>query len=259
MVEMNLISEMSVAIEFRNVSKVYCLDDGRRVDALKNLNFSLQPGRMLGVIGSNGTGKTTMLHLAAGLAEPTSGEIVRSPPANRRVGLIWQDYRASLLPWRSVLGNLLFPFELGKEIDLSDARTRACQLLEQYLPDVKLNQRLDELSGGQQQMISLIRCALQKPDLYLYDEPYSAIDQFRRWAWLKNSEKLRLESKASGIFVSHDLDEAILVADRLLIFDKRGGTLEIENTTPRPRTIEHLDDPLHLECRSRALRFMNSA
>ena len=243
-------------IKFDNVSKSYLSADGTPKKVLHHFNLSLSGNTTVSIVGSNGVGKSTLLSLVARFIEPDEGtvEVNGNSEDAPRIGFVWQDYRASLFPWYTVKDNILVPSRFG---NLGDSVSEECvaDLLSTFLPDVDPRRFVHELSGGQQQLVSLIRSAVLKPDIFLLDEPFSALDQFRRWELLKHTEALCHRSNSLALFVSHDIDEAILAGDQIIVMDRKyeTGFQLIRNSLPRPRTMEMLTSQEHIRCRNEVL------
>jgi NitT/TauT family transport system ATP-binding protein len=233
---------MSNILEYRNISKVF-FKGGNRIHALKNVSLNVRSGELLAIVGPSGCGKSTLLNLTAGLMEPGIGEVLcggkKVTGVNKNVSYMTQ--RDNLLPWRTVEDNILLPFELSGQTRIPFARRRervrdqieivGLKGFEKHYPA--------ELSGGMRKRVQLARALVYDPDILLMDEPFGALD-----AQLKlvlQAELLR-SWEGSGktlIFVTHDLTEAISIADRVIIMSNRPGTIrDIEQIDlPRPRDI----------------------
>jgi NitT/TauT family transport system ATP-binding protein len=211
------------------------------LEALRALEVSVERGEFISVVGPSGCGKTTFLRIIAGLERATSGEVlldgraVREPGRNR--GFVFQN--DSLLPWRSVIDNAM----IGREIagDNGPAqRQHTMELLklvglagfEHYYPR--------QLSGGMRQRVNLARALAIDPDILLMDEPFAALDAQTRE--IMQTELLRIweRGRKTVLFVTHQIDEAVFLSDRVLVFARRPGRLqeEVNITLPRPRTLD---------------------
>ncbi|MFD2765468.1 ABC transporter ATP-binding protein [Micromonospora eburnea] len=228
-------------IGIRNVSQIYRTRAGD-VEALRDLSLEVADGEFVAFVGRSGCGKSSLLRLVAGLQEATSGEItvagapVRGP--RRDIGFMFQ--RPALLPWRSVIDNVLLPTEVFK-LDKSAARARAHELLDL----VGLNgfeKRLPhELSGGMQQRVSLCRALIQQPRVLLMDEPFSALDALTRADLTVELQRLQMKEASTVLFVTHSVDEAVLLADRVVVLSPRPGRLReiVKIDIARPRSLGH--------------------
>lgn len=248
------------SISINCVSKEFVRPDGRRQVVLKRISLKLTADRFSVLIGPNGSGKTTLLNLIAGIIAPDSGQIetIGFSQNAPKVGYVWQNYRDSLLPWLSVEENIAFPMRVA-DGDWKAGKKAAKHLLNTFLPDVAPSATTYQLSGGQQQMVSLLRSIAAKPDVLLLDEPFSSLDQHRSWNSALFVEKIWRENPVPVLFVSHDVDEAILLADDIWLLSRNGGTIteHVHNPLPRPRIIDMLTDPQHVRCRNEIIRFLH--
>jgi NitT/TauT family transport system ATP-binding protein len=212
------------------------------VDALHDIHLDVADGEFVAVVGRSGCGKSTLLRIAAGLLRPTLGEVYfdgeRVTKPRRDIAMVFQ--RPALLPWRSVLGNVLLPAEfLG--LRRSAHRTRAMELLEK-VGLAGFHKRLPhELSGGMQQRVALCRSLLTHPKALLMDEPFSALDVLTREELSGELQRIHMEHSATILFVTHSINEAILLADRVVVLTPRPGQVlkMLEVRIPRPRTLGH--------------------
>lgn len=242
-----------------HISKSYASAAGSRV-VLSDLCLEVMDRRFATLVGPNGCGKSTLLNLIAGLMPLDAGSIsleLNGDTARKpQVGYVWQDYRTSLLPWLSCVDNVAFPLRV-RGIGRVERREQAKRMIAEFLPGIDPNTRCYDLSGGQQQLINLLRSAISRPDIYLLDEPFSALDQERRWATALYVERVWIERRVPTIFVSHDVDEAILLADTIYLMT-RFGTIakEVENRLTRPRSIQMLTAEEHVRCRQEIIEFL---
>ena len=212
------------------------------VEALKNINLDIGDGEFMAIIGRSGCGKSTLLRIVAGLLKPTAGEIrIAGEPVGtprRDVAMVFQ--RPALLPWRSVLDNVLLPVEIfGWR--RAQHRERALHLLE-MTGLAAFHKRLPhELSGGMQQRVSLCRALIQSPKVMLMDEPFSALDALTREELAVELQRIHMELGTTIIFVTHSIQEAVLLADRVAVLSARPGRLHriVEIDIPRPRSFGH--------------------
>ena len=226
-------------LETRGLSKTFRKGD-MAVEALRDINVSIKDGEFLGVVGASGCGKTTFLRLLDGLIEPTSGtvaingKVVVKPGPDR--GFVFQQ--DSLLPWRTVLDNTVFGPEIqGK--DMRAARTLAGDLLrlvgldgfERYYPH--------ELSGGMRQRVNLARALTVGPEVLLMDEPFASLDAQTREIMQSELTRIWRETEKTVVFVTHQIDEAVYLSDRVLVFTVRPGRIkeEVRVDLPRPREL----------------------
>jgi sulfonate transport system ATP-binding protein len=219
-------------LEINRVSKIY----PNGVHALDALTLAVAPGEIVVVVGGSGCGKSTLLRLASGLDAPSEGAVVldgdtiTSP--HEKIGIVFQEPR--LLPWLSVAGNVGFGLE-SRPREERNARVTA-QLDRVGLTD-KATVRPRELSGGQAQRVALARALVTRPEVLLLDEPFSALDAFTRVDLQDHLLDLWADGKPTLLVVTHDVDEAIVLADRVMVMRPRPGRLQEEIVTdlPRPR------------------------
>lgn len=222
--------------------------EGQIVRAIEDVTLSVEKGGFVAVAGPSGCGKTTILKLLAGLLQPSQGAVlvggkpVCGPAKN--VGMAFQN--PILLPWRSVLENVLLPLEIvaPHKQRFRRERSRYEAQAKDLLAAVGLNglgdRRPWQLSGGQQQRASLCRALIHQPELLLLDEPFGALDAFTReelWQVLQN---LWLARRFTVILVTHDLREAVFLADTVYVMSARPGRVIYQTNVPlpRPRTLE---------------------
>ena len=235
-------------LSIRGATKVYETKSGS-VEALAGFSAEVRDGELVCVLGPSGCGKTTLLWAMAGLHALSSGEVVLdgrpvTGPRPREIGMVFQE--ANLLPWRNLRQNIEFPFEIkGAKKDGDRIR----ELLDMTGLDGFQKAYPRELSGGMQQRASIVRALAQDPGVLLMDEPFGALDAFTRDEM--NLLLLRLwgESGKTIVFVTHNISEAIFLADRVLVMTPRPGRLArvFEIALPRPRTIEMTFEPQFIE------------
>ena len=229
-----------IHIEAQHLGVEYQMRRTREViKALDDLNFSVQPGKFVCIVGTSGCGKTTLLKIAAGLLTPTSGSLqiggkpVIGPGKDR--AMVFQT--AALLPWRSVLRNVTYGLEL-QGWSLKDARREARELLDLVgLTDFQESYPR-ELSGGMQQRVNLARALVTQPELLLMDEPFASLDgQMREFMQLE-IERIWLKTGQTTLFVTHLIDEAIFLADEIILLTNRPGKVKAILPVNLPRNRE---------------------
>lgn len=234
-----------IAMSVRHVSKHYKTGSGS-VHALENLSLEIPKGEFLCILGPSGCGKSTLLWGMSGLHDLTSGEVILNdtPVTAPRpeIGMIFQD--ANLLPWRNLWQNIQFPFEI-KKIDPKPYEERINGLLNEVGLAGFERKMPRELSGGMQQRASIVRCLSYDPDVILMDEPFGALDAFTRDEMNLLIQKIWMETGKTIIFVTHNVSEAIFLADRVVVLTPRPGRLAhiFPIDLPRPRTIEMTFEP----------------
>lgn len=241
-----------------DVCKSFSLPDGSVRTVLRGVALELHGHRFTSLIGPNGCGKSTLLGVIAGIIPADSGTVQCSnlKSSQPSVGYVWQDYRASLLPWLTAAENVAFPLRLHGACS-ADRTAAAVKMMREFMPGVDPQKPCYQLSGGQQQMLCLLRSAVAHPDLLLFDEPFSALDQNRRWSMTTYVERIWHATKAPVLFVSHDVDEAVLLADDIVLMNANGRIADvIQNPLPRPRHQKLLTDSQHVQCRDAVIAFL---
>ena len=232
--------EGNIKVSIRNVVKKYDTRNGEMI-ALNGANLDIMENEFICVIGPSGCGKSTLLNIIAGLLEPTSGEVIvdghKVEGTGGDRGVVFQQY--ALFPWLTVKKNVQFGLKLqGKSQTEMDA------IAEKYIKMVGLEKFIDsypkELSGGMKQRVAIARALANDPDVLLLDEPFSALDPKNRFALQELLLKLWEEDRKTVLFVTHDMDEAILLGDRVAFMEP--GRIVFRHKIPfsRPRQRETL-------------------
>jgi NitT/TauT family transport system ATP-binding protein len=230
--------DSNLAIELINVSRRFLTPDGKSMTAIRDFTMTVARGEFAAVVGPTGCGKSTTLNLVTGLARPSSGEVrVMGVPVtgiDQRIGFVFQT--DALFPWRSVIDNVVAgPLFRGQP--RAEAITRAREWLKRVNLDGHESKYPHQLSGGMRKRVALAQTFINKPQILLMDEPFSALDVQTRV--LMHDELLRLwsQAKASVVFVTHDLEEAIALADKVYVLTAGPGTVKSVYTIdiPRPR------------------------
>lgn len=217
---------MKPLLEVRDVSLSYHSLSGE-TPALSNISFDLMPGEFLAIAGPSGCGKSTLLNLISGLLTPEKGSIymgdqpVGTP--NTRIGYMLQ--KDHLLEWRSIYRNIILGLEIRHQLTPTKKKL-ADQMLATYGLDKFRNARPSQLSGGMRQRAALIRTLLLKPELLLLDEPFSALDYQTRLNVSDDIGKILKKENKPAILVTHDIGEAISMADRVVILSKRPAVVK---------------------------------
>lgn len=220
---------MKEVLRFDNVSMHYHSKQGETI-ALEGIDFSVREGEFVAIIGPSGCGKTTLLSLTAGLLAPTSGKVITNGCS---FGYMLQ--KDELFPWRTIEKNLFLPLEVKKK-NTPDARARAIALAEKYGLGQFLKNYPSSLSGGMRQRAALIRTLTLDPDVLLLDEPFSALDYQTRLSVSDDVYKIIREEEKTALLITHDISEAISVADRIFVLSKRPARILSEHTLSFPET-----------------------
>jgi len=231
---------MEAFLELRNVSKGFGTG-ANRVEVLKNVSLSIDEGQFIAIIGFTGSGKTTLINLLAGLLKPDKGEIlikgekITGPGPDR--GVVFQNY--SLLPWLTVHGNInLAVKQVFPHMKSADRENHIHKYIDMVNLGHALHKRPYELSGGMRQRVSVARALAMDPEVLLLDEPLSALDALTRGALQIEIERIWRESKKTVVLITNDVDEGLLMADKVIpLTPGPGATLREAFTIefPRPR------------------------
>jgi NitT/TauT family transport system ATP-binding protein len=228
-------------LEIQDLNQSFPRDDGSQLVVLEHLSFDVLDKEFVCILGSSGCGKTTLLRLIAGLDEAREGSIVldgeKMTGPSPKVGFVFQEY--SLFPWRNVIDNIAFGLEM-KGIPKEERYRTA----ERYLDLVNLSQFRtsypSELSGGMRQRIAVARALALDPVLLLMDEPFGALDAQTRNMLQKELLDIWDKTKKTIIFITHSVDEAVFLADRIIVLTPRPGRIcqifAVELKRPRDRT-----------------------
>ena len=239
-------------LEIHGLTKQYFVErDGRRVLALSDVSLAIAEGEFVAIVGPSGCGKTTLLNIVAGLLGYDGGSIVldgkriETPGVDRAV--VFQH--ASLLPWRTIAGNVRYGMELQKRFPSQTIRERTDHFIrlvglagfEKHYPN--------ELSGGMQQRVNLARALASDPQLLLMDEPFAALDAQTREYMQAELLKIWSEAKKTVLFITHQINEAVYLADRVVVMSPRPGRVKGVFSIPfgRPRSLALKRDPRFLE------------
>lgn len=226
---------MPAEIQLQNVSKIYA-NSNKETIAVHDVSFTIKPGEFCCIVGPSGCGKTTLINLIAGFIKPSTGTIlengfpIKGPNEDRVV--VFQNY--GLFPWKTVYGNIEFGLR-AKGLPRPERKT----IVRRYLEMAKLLDFADsypaDLSGGMQQRLALVRALAVDPQSILLDEPLGALDTQMRHLLQDELALIWQEARLTAIMVTHDMDEAIYLADRLLVLSPSPGRIVADLTIPLPR------------------------
>jgi NitT/TauT family transport system ATP-binding protein len=228
------------------VDKTYAVD-GNPITALENINIDIAPGEFISVVGPSGCGKSTLLKCVAGLQPISGGSIsiqdtrVTAPPDN--MAIVFQ--RDVLLDWRTVLDNVLIIVEF-RGLRRQDYEKQALELLRKYGLDGYAHRFPWELSGGMRQRVAICRALIVEPELLLMDEPFGALDAMTRDDLNAELERLWFETRKTVIFITHGIDEAVYLGDRVVVMARNPGRIaeivQIDIPRPRPLSIRQTEE-----------------
>ena len=232
-------------IEFRHVSKIFSGID-HAIPALKDVSFKVMPGEFVTIIGASGSGKSTLFNLCVGLLEPDDGVIlIDGEKLENRTGMVgYMPQRDLLLPWRSVLNNVLIPLEI-QGIPKRESRQKTLEMLPHFGLETFENEYPSALSGGMRQRAALMRTWLTGRSTLLLDEPFGALDALTRKELQNWLLRVWQEFGRTVMFITHDVEEAVYLADRVIVLTARPGEIkrELKIDLPRPRRQRMIAEP----------------
>ena len=232
-------SRVSTRIVINKLTKHFNSINGA-VTALSNVDLDINDGEFVSVVGPSGCGKSTLLNLVAGLSSPSTGEVlidgqlVTKPQTN--IGIVFQ--RDVLLEWRTAIDNVLFQIEM-RGLKPSDYVARSEELLFSLGLEGFFHHRPSQLSGGMRQRVAICRALVHDPPLLLMDEPFGALDALTREQLMIELAALWMAKKKTVVFVTHSIQEALFLGDRVIVMSKRPGKIlaQIKVDIPRPRKL----------------------
>lgn len=231
-----------MAINIKNVQKTFAID-GKEIEVLRDINFSIADGQIISIVGTSGCGKSTLLKIIAGLESATSGSVELNGkkierPSERDIGVIFQEPR--LLPWSSVEKNIEFgisqslPKQERKEWIQEHIELVGLKGFEKALPK--------QLSGGMQQRVSIARSLINRPNALILDEPFGALDAFTKINMQKEVLHIWEKEKTTLILVTHDIDEAIFMGDQVIVLSNKPGRIKKIIPVDLPRSRDRTGD-----------------
>lgn len=207
-------------LQIKDLKKVYHTDK-EEITAVSNISFDLYDGEILAIVGPSGCGKSTILSIIGGLENKSSGEILKDD----KIKLGYMLQTDSLFDWRTILNNCMLGLEIEKNNN-NENKNYVLKLLNEYGLKDFINNKPKELSGGMRQRCALIRTLATKPDILMLDEPFSALDYQSRLAVSDNVYQILKKEKKSAIMVTHDIAEAISMADRVIVLTERPAKIK---------------------------------
>jgi nitrate/nitrite transport system ATP-binding protein len=249
-------------LEFDSVAKIYPTAKGSYT-VLEDVNFSVQEGEFVCVIGHSGCGKSTLLSMVSGLSKPSLGEIrlknqpITKPGPDRMV--IFQNY--SLLPWKTAYENVYLAVEqVYKHKSAQEKKEITLEHLELVGLTEAIHKKPAQLSGGMKQRVAIARALATRPEVLIMDEPFGALDPITREEMQEELVKIWQDHRCTVLMITHDIDEALLLSDRLVMMTNGpaaniGEILDIPFPRPRDR-LKMIENPQYIELRNYALDFL---
>jgi NitT/TauT family transport system ATP-binding protein len=224
-----------------DVSKTYSVRPGQETVAIRNLSLDVHEGEFVCLLGASGCGKSTLINMFAGFIQPTSGSVyLRDEPITGiepRCGMVFQSY--ALFPWKTVQANVEFGLKM-KGRSRHERREIAARFIEMVQLKGFEERYPHELSGGMQQRVTIARALASAPEVLLMDEPFAALDAMTRQVMQEELLDIQARSRMTVVFITHNIDEALILADRIVVLSARPGRVKaiINNPLARPRHID---------------------
>ena len=238
-------------VEVRGLTKQF--DDGY---IYRDFDLDLRAGEFVSVFGPNGCGKSTLINMISGMAPMDAGSVQFNgkPIAETRLSYVFQNYRDALFPWMRAIGNIQYPLKL-LHLDRKSCNRRVESLLAEFDIRIDLHRYPYELSGGQQQTISILRALITDPEILFLDEPFSALDYEMTLFMRERLQHVFMKRRNTMVFVSHDLEEAVQLADRVLLLTRPPTRVAeiVPVDLPWPRDAKTLSNPDFVAIKSHCL------
>jgi NitT/TauT family transport system ATP-binding protein len=233
--------------------------DTIKVEVLKNFSLEILDGEFFTLFGPNGCGKTTLLKIIAGLEPVDAGDVLIEEYDKHRIGYIFQNYKDSLLPWRKTVDNIALPLEI-QGVPSKERQKTVENLLDELQIELPLFAYPYQLSAGQQQLISIVRALAFNAEILLFDEPFSSLDHDTRQFLQGEISRIWEKTHKTILFISHDIEEAIILASRMALLSKKPCKIlkELNIGLGRPRNREMVRTQEFFEIKRTALEFISS-
>ena len=219
-------------------------------------DLDIPRGELISVFGPNGCGKSTLINMVAGLIPPDAGEILFDGMhlADIKFGYVFQNYREALFPWLRAFDNVAYPLKM-MQVPVAERKARTERLVAHLGIKLDLNLYPYQMSGGQQQLVSIMRALIVEPEILFLDEPFSALDYEMTLFMREQLQRLFMETGTTTVLVSHDLEEAVYLADRVLLLSRHPARIADFPLVPsaRPRTDATLSEPEFVRTKAHCL------
>ena len=227
-----------------------------KVAIYDKFDFDIPRGKLISVFGPNGCGKSTLINMIAGLIPVDKGEILFDGKRLDQIkfGYVFQNYREALFPWLRAIENIEYPLKV-MQVPKAERRARSEKLVEHLGVKIDLKRYPYEMSGGQQQLISIMRALIVEPEILFLDEPFSALDYEMTLFMREQLQRVFQETGTTTVLVSHDLEEAVYLADRVLLLSRHPALVAdfVSYDAPRPRSDATLSDPEFIRIKAHCL------
>jgi NitT/TauT family transport system ATP-binding protein len=252
----------NVTICVEQLRKTFPSQSAERLVVLDDLWLTVRRAEFVTIFGPNGCGKSTLLHILAGVQPWDSGTVTidGAPPGGLNVGFVFQAVLSSLLPWRRVEDNIAWPLEL-RHVGRATRRQEVVRFLDRMEISLPLERYPYQLSGGQQQLVAIARALIGEPRALFLDEPFNQLDYQTRLRMQIQMRDMWRRTSTTVLFVSHDVDEALFLGDRLVVLSQRPTHVlgVMENRLPHPRSHDLLRSPEFFALRAKALEMFSGA
>jgi NitT/TauT family transport system ATP-binding protein len=222
-----------------------------------HFDFDIPRGKLISVFGPNGCGKSTLINMIAGLVPPDAGEVLFDgrPLSRVKFGYVFQNYREALFPWLRAFDNIAYPLKV-MGVTKTEREARVERLIERLGVKIDLALYPYHLSGGQQQLVSIMRALIVEPEILFLDEPFSALDYEMTLFMRDQLQRVFIETSTTTVLVSHDLEEAVYLSDYVLLLSRHPARVVefVSYDAPRPRTDKTLSEPGFITTKARCLK-----
>jgi len=226
------------------------------ISIYQSFDLDIPRGKLVSIFGPNGCGKSTLINMIAGLIPIDAGEILFAgkPLSQITFGYVFQNYREALFPWLRSFENIEYPLKLMK-LPKAKRRAKVEQLVDHLGVKIDLSRYPYQLSGGQQQLVSIMRALVVDPEILFLDEPFSALDYEMTLFMREQLQRIFMETKTTTVLVSHDLEEAVYLADRILLLSRHPARIAdfVAYDAPRPRNDDTLSEPEFVSIKAHCL------
>jgi NitT/TauT family transport system ATP-binding protein len=225
-------------------------------DVYAGFDAEFPRGRIVSIFGPNGCGKSTLINILAGIVPADGGTVTLGGKtiAETRIGYVFQNYREALFPWLRAFDNISYPLKMMK-VPAAERKRRTEKLVAHLGVKLDLNKYPYQMSGGQQQLVSIMRALIVEPEILFLDEPFSALDYEMTLFMREQLQRLFMETRTTTVLVSHDLEEAVYLADRVLLLSRYPARVAdfVAYDGERPRTDATLSDPEFVRMKAHCL------
>ena len=221
-----------------------------------NFDFDIPRGKLTSVFGPNGCGKSTLINMIAGLFPVDAGEILfdGQPLSSIKFGYVFQSYREAMFPWLRAFDNIAYPLKV-MGVPKAERTVRVEKIVANLNVKIDLNLYPYQMSGGQQQLVSIMRALIVEPEILFLDEPFSALDYEMTLFMREQLQRIFVETATTTVLVSHDLEEAVYLSDRILLLSRRPARAVefVHYDAPHPRTLKTMSDPEFISIKAHCL------